>query len=300
MTDHLTEPPLGGMRAYLQSLMPSLVPSEQRVVRLCIDNPQLVSESSVAELAGHAQTSPATVVRACKSLGLEGFQHLRQILLRDLGAAAWDAARDTELEGLGPGDARHPVTTLFARAAHEIRNALGALDYAAFDAAVASIRSAGRLLVVGNGASLPPAQSIALRFLGSGRVCEAPADVVSQHVAAALLGPGDVCLAVSDSGMNLFTLEAARAAARNGATLIGVTSYGKSALAEISTHALVAGAEFHSFNDETVVGNIVQMLLLSALHTAFGASSAEAAAAKADVLRVVYGMVERAEPPVHE
>jgi DNA-binding MurR/RpiR family transcriptional regulator len=72
---------------------------------------------------------------------------------------------------------------------------------------------------------------------------------------------------------------------------VGITSYAKSALAELSTHALVAGAEFHSWNDETVIGNIVQMLLLSALHSAATSGLPEAEAAKAEVLREVLTMV---------
>jgi DNA-binding MurR/RpiR family transcriptional regulator len=92
--------------------------------------------------------------------------------------------------------------------------------------------------------------------------------------------------------MNTFTLRSVRLAAEQGATVIAVTSYAKSALADMSTHALVAGAEFHAWNDETLIGNIVQMLLLSALHVAATADSPEAAAAHAEVFREVLTMVE--------
>jgi DNA-binding MurR/RpiR family transcriptional regulator len=208
-----------------------------------------------------------------------------------LGAAAWGTVHAPEEIPGAAGSTEHLVNGLFTRAASEIRSALGALDYEAFDDAAAAIRSCRRLLVVGNGASLPPAQSIALRFTSTGRMCEAPADIVSQHVAAKLLTPDDVCLAVSDSGMNTFTLRSVRLASEQGAVVVGITSYAKSALAELSTHALVAGAEFHSWNDETVIGNIVQMLLLSALHSAATSGLPEAEAAKAEVLREVLTMV---------
>jgi DNA-binding MurR/RpiR family transcriptional regulator len=300
MTSQRAEPPVGGTRAYLQSLLPSLVPSERRVVQLFVTDPEEVANLSVAELAQRTETSPATVVRACKRLGFDGFQHVRQFLLRDLGAAAWGIANGQEEQSGQPGSPEHLVSGIFSRAASEIRSALGALgalDYTEFDAAAAAIRSCRRLFIVGNGASLPPAQSIALRFLSSGRVCEAPADIISQQVAAKLLTPADVCLAVSDSGMNTFTLRSARLAAEQGATVIAITSYAKSALAEVSTHALVAGAEFHSWNDETVIGNIVQMLLLSALHVAATSNSPEAAAAHAEVFREVLTMVEDGEAP---
>lgn len=88
MNPYKSEPPVGGSRAHIMSMFPSLVPSEQRVAQFCLDAPEAVSTMSVADLVAQTGTSPATVVRACKRLGFDGFQHLRQVLLRDLGAAA--------------------------------------------------------------------------------------------------------------------------------------------------------------------------------------------------------------------
>ena len=285
----VASPPLGGTRALLQSQVPSLVPSERRVAQVCIDEPQRVSEMSVADLARRAGVSPATVVRACQRMGFGGFQRLRELLIRD-GAAPGAAPR-------GPAR-RHPVERTFERAVAGIHGALGALDFAHFDAAAARIRDCSRLLIVGNGASLAAAQSVALHFLSSGRVCESPVDIVTQHIAARLLQPGDVCLAVSDSGMNHFTLRSARLASESGATVVAITSYARSELAELADHPLVAGADFHSWNDSTVTGNIVQMLLLSALHAAALDATPEAIAARAEVLDEVRTMLapEREAP----
>lgn len=274
-------PPIGGTRALLQSQVPSLVPSERRVAQVCIDEPGRVIGMSVADLAQRAQVSPATVVRACQRMGFGGFQRLRELLIRDQAAPA----------AVPAGAPVHPVERIFERAVEGIHGALGALDFGAFDAAAREIRACSRLLVVGNGASLAAAQSVALHFLSSGKVCESPVDIVTQHIAAKLLQPGDVCLAVSDSGMNNFTLRSARLAAERGATVVAITSYGRSELAEVADYALVAGADFHSWNDSTVTGNIVQMLLLSALHAAALGTAPDAIAARAEVLDEVRTMV---------
>lgn len=274
-------PPLGGTRALLQSQVPSLVPSERRVAQVCIEAPELVSGMSVVDLARRADVSPATVVRACQRMGFGGFQRLRELLIRD--QAVQGAASSAT-------PAEHPVERIFGRAIEGVNGALGALDLVAFDAAAERIRDCRRLLVVGNGASLAAAQSVALRFLSSGKVCESPVDIVSQHIAAKLLRPGDVCLAVSDSGMNNFTLRSARLAAESGAAVVAITSYGGSELARTADYALVAGADFHSWNDSTVIGNIVQMLLLSALHAAALAETPDAIAARAEALDEVRTM----------
>lgn len=294
----VTSPPLGGTRALLQSLAPSLVPSERRVAEVCIAEPGFVASASVAELAVRAAVSPATVVRACQRLGFDGFQSLREHLLRDQAAASVPGGPRTQAEpALGqPAPAAHPVEAAFERAVDGIRGALGALDFDAFDAAALAIRRSGRLLIVGNGTSLPSAQSVALHFLTSGKPCECPVDIVTQHISAKLLGPGDVCLAVSDSGMNSFTLRSARLASENGATVVAITSYAKSELALVADYPLVAGAEFHAWNDATVTGNIVQVLLLSALHTAAAEESVAAAEAQAKAYDEVRTIVATSDP----
>ncbi|MBK0421743.1 MurR/RpiR family transcriptional regulator [Leucobacter sp. CSA2] len=279
----VSAPPLGGTRALLQSLVPSLVPSERRVAQLCIDRPAAVAQMSAAEVGREAGVSPATVVRACQRMGFGGFQNLRELLIRDQAAPPAPAPRTAPA---------HPVEALFGRAIDHIHGALGALDFGVFDRAADRIRDARRLLVVGNGASLPPAQSVALHFLASGKVCEAPVDIVSQHISAKLLKPGDVCLAVSDSGMNRFTLRSARLAKEAGVDVVGITSYAKSDLAQIADFPLIAGADFHSLNDEAVTGNIVQMLLLSALHSAARTERKETLDAIADSMDVVREIVE--------
>ncbi|MCA4135270.1 MurR/RpiR family transcriptional regulator [Arthrobacter sp. M4] len=292
MNPYKAEPPIGGSRAHIKSILPSLVPSEQRVAQLCLDSPETVARMSVADMAAQTATSPATIVRACKRMGFDGFQHLRQVLLRDLGAAARDQAEQEGNAATGtPGSSEHLVTGIFARAANDIRGALGSLDFESFDAAVQAIRNANRLLVLANGASLAAAKSLALRLLSTGVDCEAPGDIVSQHIMAKLLAPGDVCIAVSDSGLNSFTLGGARIALEQGATVVGVTSYAKSTLAELSTHTLVAGAEFHSWNDQLPIGNIVQMLVLSALHAAVTGDSPEVEHARSAVSEEVLHIV---------
>lgn len=303
-----TIPPTGGTRALLQSSVPSLVPSEQRVLRVCIDETEQVVNMSVAELAHRAGVSPATVVRACQRLGFGGFQSLRELLIRDQGARSamtapglFDTASEGDRDRVSAPEDRarsrqaHTAVEVFRRAIQGIEGALGALDFAAFDAAASAIRGCGRLLVVGNGASLAAAQSVALHFLGSGKVCESPVDIVTQHVAAKLLRSGDVCLAVSDSGMNTFTLRSARLARENGATVVAITSYARSELDLIGTYSLIAGAGFQSLNNSAVTANIVQVLLLSALHEASIGSTPSAERSRAEVYDEVRKMVEPAE-----
>ncbi|MCU1407465.1 MAG: putative RpiR family transcriptional regulator, partial [Glaciihabitans sp.] len=112
---------------------------------------------------------------------------------------------------------------------------------------------------------------------------------------ARLLQPGDVCLAVSDSGMNSTTVRTAEAAAAAGVVIIGVTSYARSRLSDLATHALVAGATFHAWGDGAVTGNITQTLILSALQDAVAREMEGSAEAGPVVLEEVMGIVQSDE-----
>jgi RpiR family carbohydrate utilization transcriptional regulator len=285
------DPPVGGTISLIRSLLPSLGPSEKRVAQECVDFAAEVAMLSVADVAARTETSPATVIRTCKNLGLKGFQHLRLLLLRDLGAAS----REPDARLTGEAGSRGRVPALFDAAVRDLRNALGALDYDQFDAAVAAVAGARRLLIVANGGSGPAAQMVALRFLTTNRPCEAPYDSITQQLSARLLQPGDVCIAVSDSGMNGTTLRAVEAAVAAGVVIIGVTSYARSRLSEIATHTLIAGADFHAWGDGAVTGNLTQMLILSSLQDGVARSMDVSSEVAPAVLDEVMGIVQSGE-----
>ncbi|MCX4094085.1 MurR/RpiR family transcriptional regulator [Nocardia sp. alder85J] len=259
-----TTPPVGGTLSVIRSLLPSLVPSEQRVAVQFLEHADEVALLSAADVAARANTSPATVIRTCKNLGFKGFQHLRLLLIRDTGAA-----RTAGNSSLDAADSRDWAPAHFDAAVQNMSDALGALDYSEFDRAAAAIAQARRVLVVGNGGSSPAAQAFALLLIIAGRGSEAPADSVTQQLSARTLGPGDVLVAVSSSGQNAVTMDAVTAARGTGATIVGVTGYARSRLRENSDLLLVAGSG-ETITESYIIasGMAVQVLFLSVLNTA--------------------------------
>lgn len=293
MSTPVTDPPLGDTVEHIRSLLPSLVPSERRVAVECVEHPEAVVEMSGADLAEHTGTSPATVSRTCRSLGLRGFQHLRMLLVRDLGAKAQASVEVPE------GTAGR-LQVLAEGAAETMSAALRSVDAAAFDVAADLIASAGRVLVVGAGGSMPAVQSVALRFVTSGRACEAPIDTVAQQLTAAVLVEGDVCLAVSESGTNNLTVAAAAVAASAGATVIGVTSYPRAPLSEHCDVLLVAGPRSAAWDTGAIGGNLVQLLLLSGLQQAVAERTVDSARAQAATMDEVIELTTTVETATAE
>jgi DNA-binding MurR/RpiR family transcriptional regulator len=285
MNQRIADPPVGGTIDHILSVLPSLIPSAQRAARICVERPEAVVEMSGADLADAAETSPATVSRMSQALGFRGFQHLRLMLVRDLGAAAQRAHTP-------PDGTKGWLQWLADDVAAMIHTSLASVDADAFDAAADAIAGAPRVLVAGTGASNPAAQAMALNLVTNGRPCEAPMDGVAQQLTASVLAPGDVCLVVSSSGANSVTLSVAAAAAEAGATVVGVTSFARAPLAEYADLLLIAGARLHSWERAALGSGLVQQLLLSALQMAVAERMNDAAErARVAVSEKVMGIV---------
>jgi len=70
-------------RDTLLAKLKEMRPAEAAVVRRLLRNPRLVAELSLRELAARCQTSDATVMRACRAAGYDGFQDLKYHVLRE-------------------------------------------------------------------------------------------------------------------------------------------------------------------------------------------------------------------------
>ncbi len=283
----------GGLFAAIRATLPSLVPSEQRVVEVCLARPGDVVEWSAAQLADAAGTSTATVVRACQHLGFRGFQHFRVELARETGAAA---LRGEVGWASGADPTERLVDTVFDAAAKVLSDALGPLDRSGLAPAVDLLDQAGRLLVIGNGGSASIAQDAALRFLTIGRPAEAPSDSIIQEISARLLTPSDVCLVVTSSGANEPTLRAAEAAHTAGAPVIGITSYTAGPLADIADITLVVGTPDWPIGTDMIASRLASLLLLNALQLAVGLRRENNPQHAGTITRDILGHSVRADP----
>jgi len=237
--------------------MPTLRPTEARVARLVVDNPETVIYQSVAEVAAAADVSPATVVRCAQQLGFKGFHELKLALARDLAMA--------DRVGGGEGATESALARITAASAASVRDAGELVSDDAFEEAAALLAQAERIVFVGVGTSALLAQDAAFRFRGIGLLADAPGDVHVQHVAARLLRPADVCVAISHTGSAREVLAPARAARAAGARVVAITSFLRSPLTEVADVALVTGSRGLAFQLEAMAGRLGHMAVIDAL-----------------------------------
>ncbi|MGF7124520.1 MurR/RpiR family transcriptional regulator [Rhodococcus sp. AG1013] len=258
-----TQFPIGTTTATIRAMAAGLAPSERRVADVCVERPREVAWWSAADLAEAASTSTATVVRACQNLGFTGFQHVRMLLLRDLGAETSTTPQDAS-----PPGSIGVLQAIVSEVGSDLSGGLAPLSEKSFDDTVRVLANARRIFVVANGGSAPAAAAFAVRMLVNGRIAEAPTDTVVQLFAARTLTADDVCVAVSDSGMNAYTIDVTRAARAAGAYVVGVTGHARSTLVELSDSALVIGNGSGPYAGHGVSATIIQLTFLLGLQVA--------------------------------
>ena len=270
--------------ARIVSLAPSLQPTERRVAEFILTDPSATVERTAQELADAAGVGRTTVIRAVQSLGYEGYPQLRVALAQELAVQ-----RPPEPEAGAEDSSLGVLRARAARFGAELPRMMSAMTDAALTAVIEGLDSAHRVLVVANGLSTPLGLDLMLRLNSAGRPAEQIVDSISQQIAAQQLGAGSVCVAYSGSGANRATLDAMRAAKQSGAVVLVITSFARSAAADLADVVLLVPPADESFRHElTHTSRAALMLLTEQLVELFiehrGDRAREARAASLSVL----------------
>ena len=165
----------------------------------------------------------------------------------------------------------------------------------------ASVASAGRIVIVGTGASLAVARTAAPLWRQRAAATRPAAtvrvlDVVVRESTAAVLGDvdgqafrrDDLVVAVSQSGTSPETLAAARRARTAGSAVLAVTAHADSALAEAASLTLtIASGEEHDASTKSALATLAGLLAVGRVMPEGGGATAAVMR-----LRAVVGSME--------
>lgn len=267
----------------IRAALPSFSPAERRVADVVLRDPLAVIHQSVTELASAAESSPATVVRLCASVGLRGYQELKITLASESIPSARRVLGDITPED-SVGDIAHKVMEATAAA---VSAASQTIAPQTLEAMADHLLRARRVVFGAVGTSAPLALDAAYRFVTLGIDASFSPDVHAQHVTARMLRADDVFFAISHTGSTLETLATTRAARAAGATTVALTSFSRSPLTELVDVAVIAGSSETNYRVEAMASRIVHLALLDALFVSIsrrGAASDTALALTEDVL----------------
>ena len=252
------------LAARLRAVLPSLSPAETRIAEIIEADPAGTAALTVNKLAERAATSAATVVRAARSLGFEGYPQLRLALAAHGGSVRSDGVPLGA--DIADGDGAGVVLAkLAAFESEQIRATAELVDPAALERVVALIGAARRIDVYGVGASGLVAQDLTQKLCRIGLDCRAHPEHDAAMVSACLLGPRDVAIGISHSGENPGTVKPLALARRAGAATVAITGANRSGLARQSEHVLVtAGREF-GFRSAAMASRTGQLLVVDGI-----------------------------------
>lgn len=247
----------------MQSMMDTFTKSEQNVIRMIIQNPQEVIYSSVAELAERSKASDPTVIRACKKLGLSGYQDLKITLAKDLVNPLQSINEDISAD-----DNCHTVTgKVFQSTIQTLQFTHDTLNIAEVDASVKAIMAAEKIVIIGMGNSRAIASDLEHKLMRLGKSAQAFSDPHMATMAISFLDNRSLLFCISHSGSSREIVDLAVQASQLGVKIISLTNIGVSPLSKTSDIVL------HTASSEThyrIIGlnsRIAQLAIIDTLYT---------------------------------
>ncbi|MEV4820977.1 MurR/RpiR family transcriptional regulator [Micromonospora sp. NPDC049275] len=256
----------GGLIVHISGLLPSLSPAEQRVARLVVSDPAAAARRTITDLATAAETSEATVIRFCRSVGMDGYPQLRIRLAAE--AARRIEPPDARVVGgdIPPGaDLAQIIATIAFNDARAVEETAEQLDPAICEQVVEAIAGAGRIDIYGAGASGFVASDFQQKLHRIGRIAFYFPDVHTALTSAALLGRGDVAIGISHTGTTSDVIEVLEQARTRGAATVALTNFPRSPVTEVADFVLTTAARETTYRSGATASRLAQLTVVDCL-----------------------------------
>ena len=276
-------PATGDIVAQLRSLLPALAPAERRVGEVIVSDPGRAAGLTITDLAGAAETSETTVIRFCRSVGVDSYPALRLLV------AAWTGRNEAmDQPRLAPeidpnDDLASVVTRIGQSATSAVRETADSIDLGELERAIAAVATARRIDAYGVGASGLVAEDLQRKLHRIGLSAWAWPDPHMALTSAANLGAEDVLVAVSHSGRTTDTLDPVIEARSRGARVIAITNFVRSPLAAEADIVLTTVSDETTFRSGAMASRIAALVVVDCLFV--GVATQQWSAATEAILR---------------
>lgn len=247
----------------MEAMRDSLGQAEKKVVDYILENPEKVIYLSVAGLAESSGVSDATVVRACRKLGLSGYQDFKVTLAQDIVTPMQSIHEEISEDD----SASVIVDKVFQGTMQALTLTHDSLNVDAVMKAVDAITNARRVIILGMGSSHSVAVDLQHKLLRLGIDAVAFTDSHMQTITASLLTKEDAVFAISHSGSSKDVVDNTKLAKSNGAVTISMTSIGSSPLSKITDIQLYTASKETRYRIVALSSRIAQEAIIDTLYT---------------------------------
>lgn len=235
--------------------------AEKRIADWLAAHPGEIIPLSIVELAQRCKCSEATIVRFAKRLGFSGYQGLKISLAQEHGTKVVN----DDVTG------NETCYEIYEKICNDIYMSLEktkkSLNEKQIDLAAKTILAANRIVIFGLGNSASVATDAAHKFLRAGCGAVAYTDNHMQAIAASQLKEGDAAIGISHSGSSIDIVEALKIAKQNKASVICITSKGKSPVTKTADIILQTDADETKYSILALNSRIAQLAIIDALYT---------------------------------
>ncbi|KIL40781.1 RpiR family transcriptional regulator [Gordoniibacillus kamchatkensis] len=264
---------LNGGLISIRAILDQLHPSERKTAEFILDNPRDVVQCSIQRLAELSGVSEATVTRLCQKLNMKGFQELKMRIAVDLSSAQTSSGGYEEIRMGESVD--NIVQAVSNNNKQSIDDTIAVLSIDEVNKAVDALSAARRINIMGHGASFLIAADLQHKLVRVGRWCEAYPDFHGQLTSAVTMQPGDVAFGISYSGKTIEIIEALTEAKKQGATVITLTKYGLSPVAELADIRLFTNSAEQNIRSGATASRIAQLNVIDIVYTAYASRQNE-------------------------
>ena len=241
---------------------PSLRGNFIRIADRILQNPALLIQDKVADVAADCGCDNAQIIRFCQKLGFKGFSDLKQAMIHDLIPFRTEA---DAIGGENPKGFQHLVHDFRSGYQRTINDTAAMFDEELLLQTVAAIRNARKIMICGIGASGIVAEDLQMKLVRLGYPVHFHAEPTTRQMLCSLLDKHDLLVAISFRGENRDVLNCVRVAKENGCRIAAITNFRTSPLAKKSDFLLSTATEEDDFRIGAMTSRISQLLVVDML-----------------------------------
>lgn len=257
----------GKILGTISSLQHSLTKTEKRIAASILANPELLGQSSLAEIAKQLDVGEATFLRFCRALGFRGFTDFKLELAIELATREKQSSSLLEMDITSQDDAQTIASKLQNSMNNVIAETINLIDFNELENVVQAMLNAKRIFLFGVGSSGITAEDVKNKFMRIGLQVDYSANNHFMYMQAALTTSEDVVIGISHSGSSQEVVQSLDIAKQNGATTVAITHNLRSPITQVADHVLVNGNRQGRLQGDSMGTKIAQLFVLDLIYT---------------------------------
>jgi transcriptional regulator, RpiR family len=246
----------------IHSLYPRFSEKEKKIADYIQEDPTRIINKTINEVSADLNIADATVFRFCKRLGFKGYQAMKISLASEIITPIQQIHEEISEED----DEKTIFEKIFKSNIRTLENTMHILDEASMIKAVQLVNQAKHIYFYGTGGSSVIAMDAYHKFIRTGVKCFAFIDSHFQLMSASQVSKDDLAIVISHSGRNRDTIQIAKTAKENGASIIAITGFPKSPISQLADVALYTSSEETEYRSEALSSRIGQLSIIDALY----------------------------------